>query len=167
MKWRSLVIGLIVLLISGCGSTSNSIGSVGGGTVGFDGEGVLMSGTITFDDVPITASGLDYDAIAAMPARGIKVEIHDLSGNVMSRGYTNASNYEQAPVDSNLRLVAIASVGRDDRLQVRDNTARDACMRPIKPSSVGSSIKVLTCTSPVAGRGRATARLRPQRPSIS
>src|SRR5690606_36909111 len=60
--------------LAGCGGESDAA-AAGAPTADSAAPPVVVSGTVTFDRVPVSGLALDYDSAVAAPARGIVVEI--------------------------------------------------------------------------------------------
>lgn len=59
-----------------------------------------ISGKISFDDVPATIDGLDYDAVEVKPVRGVYVELLDETDQVLQRVRSSESGeYRFAEID--------------------------------------------------------------------
>lgn len=74
-------------ILSGCGGGSDAA-AAGAPNAGAASPPVVVSGTVTFDRVPVSGLALDYDAVVATPARGIVVEIV-AGGAVVGRAETD------------------------------------------------------------------------------
>ncbi|MFL0811032.1 MAG: hypothetical protein K6L76_11505 [Agarilytica sp.] len=115
----------------GCGG-----GSGGGGanaTCGPEAPGLInISGAITYDLIPITAEGLDYNDIQSAPVRGATVEIRYNSGTLLGTTKTDSNGqYDiEAPLNQNLQVRALAELSSADDdsydISVRDNTSGNA-----------------------------------------
>lgn len=100
------------------------------------GRPVSLSGTLTFDRVPLRTSpriGLDYTATLAMPIRSVRVEAIICGGQIADSTISDAEgNYAlQIPAGARglVRVKALAEStepGHDWSIAVRDNTSRDA-----------------------------------------
>lgn len=93
---KALVL-LIAFFLAGC--------SGGGGGSGPIPEFVTISGTVTYDRVPFSASalrGLDFDNVQRLPARGVSVQLIDVDGLVISVTSTDSDGeYSFSFVPSN------------------------------------------------------------------
>lgn len=95
---------------------------------------VTISGSVTFDLVPLNTAtnGLDYNAISARPARGVVVEALDNAGTVLLSDVTDASGNYSFTVDSNtqIRIRAKAQMlqtsGAQWNVNVIDNTSNNS-----------------------------------------
>ncbi|UTF60530.1 carboxypeptidase-like regulatory domain-containing protein [Gilvimarinus sp. DA14] len=93
---------------------------------------VNLSGTLSYDFVPLTARGLDYSATEQRPIRGAIVNVLSASGDVISSGVSDAEggyHFALAPRQQvQLEVEARARQTGQQRwhLRVEDNTAANA-----------------------------------------
>lgn len=96
---------------------------------------VSLQGTISYDRIPFGSrsySGLDYDAVAVMPARGVTVQALNSTGSVVKFTRTDASGFYAMDVDQNaqLKIRVIAELVSESMaawdVQVKDNTKGNA-----------------------------------------
>ena len=93
-----------------------------------------ISGRLTFDRVPITNRGLDYDNIRQEPIRGVWVDAVDASGTVLERTRSDASGRYRLDVTANteVRISISAHMQRSAAggprwdVKVTDNTDENA-----------------------------------------
>ena len=111
---------LAVLLLASCG---------GGGSGGGDSPAAVnISGRITYDYVPVTVRGLNYDATEARPARGLKVNLLNRDDSVVASTTTDALGNYQVTVDANtvVKVRVLAELSRSGspryNFKVTDNT---------------------------------------------
>lgn len=87
-----------------------------------------IAGKISFDDVPATRDGLDYDAIDVKPIRGVYVELLDEADQVLQRVKSNENGeYRFAEIDLSKKVsirIKAELIDADDNWYVRvvDNT---------------------------------------------
>tara|TARA_B110000027_G_scaffold32844_1_gene36490 strand:+ start:219 stop:2432 length:2214 start_codon:yes stop_codon:yes gene_type:complete len=122
-------------LVFGLTVTDNS-GSIGtdSTTVNITDQRATLSGDITFDLVPFSASGigLDYGNIVSSPSRGVVVEAVDDAGLVLASTVTDATGGYELRVDTNpslrIRISAklLQTSGATWDIKVSDNTASNA-----------------------------------------
>lgn len=95
-------------------------------------ELITLSGTVTYDYVPISSEGLDYDSISANPVRGATVEIRYESGRLYGRTRTNETGQYSINVPQNqtLRVWALAELRQEAdasyEIKITDNTSDNA-----------------------------------------
>src|SRR5690606_4587213 len=85
LLWSGLAAAAPIL--AGCGGGSDAA-AAGAPTADSAAPPVVVSGTVTFDRVPVSGLALDYDSAVAAPARGIVVEIV-AGGAVLGRAETD------------------------------------------------------------------------------
>lgn len=114
-------------------ASSESSVSVSSSSVSSVPTEVTISGTATYDYVPIgNPGGLDYDLTEARPVRGALVELLDDSDTLLDSGQTDANgNYSlTAPVDTRVRVRVLARSRATGAqvwdIRVEDNTAGNA-----------------------------------------
>src|SRR5690554_4675354 len=114
-------------LLAGCGGSGGG-GSASAGTAP---PPVVISGTITFDRVPASGSGLDYTGVVAAPARGVTVQAL-ADGRVIASGSTDETGRYTltVPADTpDVTIRALAEMRREGTpgwsYRVVDNTADD------------------------------------------
>ena len=99
-------------------------------TVSFK-RAITLSGNVTFDKVPATATGLNYAAITAEPVRGAIIEVQDQHTNVVY----NRTNSDAAgaysisvPENTDIRIIVQAALGTpgDPHTLVVDNTDNES-----------------------------------------
>lgn len=125
---RALIMsGLAVVMALGLGGCGG-----GGGDNGGSGAVVSLSGHITYDAVPASASGmLDYAHTESKAARGVQVEAVADDGTVLATANAdaNGSYALQLPTNTNVRirakarLLQAAGSGPSWDFAVRDNTS--------------------------------------------
>lgn len=112
-------------LLSGCGGG----GSADASTVT---PPVVVSGTITFDRVPVSDDGLDYTGVEAAPARGVTVQALADGAIVATASTDDAGAYAlSVPADTPELIVRVLAEMRRDgepgwAYRVVDNTDADA-----------------------------------------
>ena len=103
---------LAISIITGCGGNSTGL--------------VSVSGTVTFDWVPTSASsGLIYTSAAPKPARGVVIEAVDVSSAILASTTTDgAGNYSlQIPANTSAKIRVKAQLKSSSfDFQVVDNT---------------------------------------------
>lgn len=127
-------------MLAGCG---------GGGDAAASGApAVVVSGTVTFDRVPVADLALDYDAIEAAPARGVVVEVV-AGGTVLGTSETDARGQYSLTVtaDGDIRVRALAAMRRAGTpawdYRVVDNT-RDGALYVLESEAISPAGAVVT-----------------------
>jgi hypothetical protein len=125
---------LFCCALAACGGSGGD--GDGGGTPPPTGGSVTVSGEVTFDRVPFAATvgdGLDFDSIAASPARGLTVEILDSDDQsvITTTATDDSGNYSASvPQNRSVRVRVLARMRATGapafELEVRDNTSGDA-----------------------------------------
>jgi hypothetical protein len=92
---------------------------------------VTLSGTVTYDRVPATGSGLNYGGIVEMPVRGAALEVRNSSGTkVLFRTTTDADGdyLINAPANANVMIAVLAEAGSasNPNTRVVDNSKEQA-----------------------------------------
>ena len=125
---------MAILALPACGGSGG-----GGGGVDPPAASVTVSGRITFDRVPFSATagqGLDYSQAAESPARRIVVEALRNNGNVIATTTTgdDGAYSVQVPASTDVRIraraqsvvAATAGAPASWRVSVRNNVSSDA-----------------------------------------
>ena len=145
-------------LLAGCGGSGGG-GSASAGTAP---PPVVISGTITFDRVPASGSGLDYTGVVAAPARGVTVQAL-ADGRVIASGSTDETGRYTltVPADTpDVTIRALAEMRREGTpgwsYRVVDNTADDALfVLEGPPVEVGRTDQTLNLHAPSGWDGAA------------
>lgn len=91
---------------------------------------LVISGTVTYDRIPATTAGLDYNNIRQDPARGILVKLYDKLGNSLDETTTDDNGYyrfENLEEDEPYKVRVYAYLKSDEwRVYVADNTNSNA-----------------------------------------
>jgi hypothetical protein len=109
-----------------------------------------LSGTLTYDKVPVSASGLDYAATYAMPIRGATVELMDGSTIVATTASDSAGHYAfswsaSGPSTVVVRVKALTS---QPVIRVEDNTSGDALYAMVSPAVNNDTVTSLNLNAP-------------------
>lgn len=74
-----LIGAITIVLLSACGGDSSDPDS---GASASSAAQVTLAGTVTYDRVPVTSSGLDYSSTYIQPVRGAVVHLLNSAGQV-------------------------------------------------------------------------------------
>ncbi len=123
---RILNIIILAIVLSACNSGGGSSGS---SSPIFTPSGVnyTVTGTVTYDYVPITSSGLDYSSKTQRPMRNVRIEAR-YGSSVVANSVTDSSGAYTLSIPSNATTFYIAVISRMETpdIRVEDNTASDA-----------------------------------------
>lgn len=120
-----LLILIITLILSACnsggGQTSTPQSFTPSGTY------LTASGTVTYDYVPITSSGLDYSSKTQRPIRNVRIEAR-YGSFVVANTVTDSSGAYSLSIPSNATPFYIAVISRMETpdIRIEDNTSSDA-----------------------------------------
>ena len=151
-NYRFVPLFLLVLLAAACGGG----GSGGGGPS--EVAQASISGRLTFDLVPITDDGLNYDNIRRQPIRGVWVEALDAGGAALdrSRSDTNGDYRLSVAPNTQVRIRVSAHMQRTQAneprwdVKVTDNTRSNALYTlqgELASSGTGASTRNLHAAS--------------------
>lgn len=149
-------VALTAPLLAGCGGGG---GSTAASTLPLP---VVVSGTITFDRVPVSGSALDYTSIEAAPARGVTVQAL-ADGRVLASGPTDGTGRYTLTVPADTPAVTIRALAEMRRegtpgwsYRVVDNTANDALfVLEGPPLDIGQTDRTLNLHAPSGWDGAA------------
>ena len=146
---------LSLLLLAACGGNSSQkidtpapTSGFGGGTGGIGSSGeaptATISGKATYERVPVTAAGLNYQAIATLPIRGAVVEVRNSSGSTVLYSANSAEDgtYSvKAPFNTEVKVLITAQLGTtaENLTKVVDNTNSSALYTLFVDKTVVSS----------------------------
>ena len=156
--------GLCLLLLTACGGSSSqqivmptpNPGSSGGGGIGSSGGAptVTISGKATYERVPVTATGLNYSAIATLPIRGAVVEVRNSAGTTVLYSSTTEEDGTyavKAPFNTTVMVLITAQLGTTtaNRTKVVDNTNGGALYAMyVDQTVVGSNLTGVDMNAP-------------------
>jgi hypothetical protein len=128
-------------LTSGCG---------GGGSDKQTPPPRTLSGTLAYDKVPASASGLDYAATYAMPIRGATVELMDGSTIAATTASDSAGHYAFSwPASGpSIVVVRVKALTSQPVIRVEDNTAGDALYAMVSPAVNNDTVTTLNLNAP-------------------
>lgn len=113
-------------------STTSSSSSVSSSSASAGPDSVILSGTLSYDFVPVTISGLDYDATEARPIRGAVVNLLGSNGQILQTTDSGINGEYRFEVEANTQ-VKVQVEARSFRsgnpswhLRVEDNTSGNA-----------------------------------------
>jgi len=126
---------------------------------------VTISGTITFDDVPVVVpQGTNFSAITQQPVRGTLVEAVSSSGAVLATDQTSLTGtYSlEVPSEADVSIRVLAQIQQNDTaswdVSVLDNTNGDALYAlsgALTNSGIQDSVRDLNASSTNAARSGA------------
>ncbi|MCB4760938.1 MAG: hypothetical protein LGB06_01515 [Sulfurovum sp.] len=125
-----IVFSLLIFFLSACGEGINETKT----PQNQDNKGpvVEISGTVTYDFVPGSARGLDYDNISRKPVRGTVVQLLNKEGRPVATTITDNNGRYSATVPENtdIKVRVLAKLYKNYQqnwhVQVVDNTRGDA-----------------------------------------
>lgn len=95
-----------------------------GGSSGGSGGTVVVSGTVTYDRVPITEGGLDYSNIVEKPIRRALISAVDANnGNILQNTYSDETGFYSFSVpDSKSVKISVYSQSQNPVIRIQDNS---------------------------------------------
>ena len=94
-----------------------------GGSSGGSGGSIVVSGTVTYDRVPITEGGLDYSNIEEKPIRRALISAIDANNNnILQNTYSDETGFYSFSVpDSKSVKVSVYSQSQNPVIRIQDN----------------------------------------------
>lgn len=110
---KALSLIFISLMVINCGGSSGSSGG-----------SVVVSGTVTYDRVPITEGGLDYSNIVEKPIRRALISAIDANNNnILQNTYSDETGFYSFSVpDSKSVKISVYSQSQNPVIRIQDNS---------------------------------------------
>lgn len=147
MRFSRIAATAVLVGLAACGSGSGGGGDSGGG--GGGGATTTVSGTITFDRVPIgSSSGLSFNSVTQAPARQVVVEaIQSSNSNILASATTDTSGGYSltVPADTTMFVRAKAQMQSGSTWNFRVlNNANGSALYTLDGSSFNSGSSAST-----------------------
>jgi len=112
IAWRLPAVAAVALVVTACSDGKSPPANLP--------RAVTLEGTVTFQRVPVTASGLDYGAIADEPAGNVLVQLQRPDGSAIAgaSAVTDRNGRYRMEVlgDADYRLAVVAELRRGSRI---------------------------------------------------